>query len=279
MIMLAAHGSGPGDALRDLAHPGPAPFDYLWFLPATLMLCGLLALLWTPIVRAADSRAAVRLAGLPLAWPLIGLGAGCWLVGMQLYPMLLGRGLTFAGGAIDFDHALANLPWFLAGVLCSLVPALRVSIERFRWSTLLIGLAALAVYAGCDGRPSRPMMAMADLGAGIAALSIVASLFALFAKFAARPSAAVRRWVDASFTIYLLHHPIIVALAIWAAGQSFPPIAEWAAICAVTLALSYGAHRLIRRSGLALFLFNGVPMSRPRRRGLLVTAPRIKPGV
>ena len=43
---------------------------------------------------------------------------------------------------------------------------------------------------------------------------------------------------------------------------AWPPLVEFAVISFATLLLSYATHRLIRRSALALFLFNGLPMSR-----------------
>ena len=79
------------------------------------------------------------------------------------------------------------------------------------------------------------------------------------------PAAQVDRIVDASFTIYLLHHPIIYGLATIGLLVHWPPLLEFLMICLVTLVLSYVAHRLIRLSPLALFLFNGLPMSRKSR--------------
>lgn len=277
-LALAGYASGGGMALFN-PH-GPNPFDYLWFLPSLLLLCVLLAVIWKPLCKLAARPAIASRLGSPNIWPILGLLAGGWLVLMQLYPMLIGTKLIFAHGLVDFHHMLENVPWFFAGILCGIAPQLRVQLERRRWSTLAIGLAALTVYAVTDGAEARAIMALTDVAAGVAALCLVASLFALLARRAAHPSDAVRRWVDASFTIYLLHHPIIVLLAIACLSIEAPPVTEWAAITMLTLGISYGAHRIVARSPLALFLLNGIPLGRRGRPGLVVPAgpqPEEKP--
>ena len=76
--------------------------------------------------------------------------------------------------------------------------------------------------------------------------------------------------VDASFTIYLLHHPVIIVLSVLLLPLAVPPLVEWTLICAATLTLSYAMHRAISRSGLLLLLFNGVV---PRSGRGLLTQP------
>jgi glucan biosynthesis protein C len=77
-------------------------------------------------------------------------------------------------------------------------------------------------------------------------------------------SESIDRLVDASFTIYLLHHPVVVGLAIMCISAALPPLASWLAICLGAFALPYAAHRLLRHSPLALWLLNGV---RPKEQG------------
>lgn len=270
--LLGAARRGTGDLWHDVAGPFDHPLDYLWFLPCLLMLCCALVIVWRPLAAAAHSAFAQKLFALPLIWPLLGLVAGLWLAAMQWLAGRLGDQLVMFGGYVDFEQPLANLPWFGIGLLCALAPALRDELERFRWSNALAALAALSVYAMLDGNGARAAMIAADVAAGIAALSITACLFALLARALARPSPTVRRWVDASLTIYLVHHPLVVAMALAAAFMALPPLLEWAAITGAVLALSYAAHRIVTRSRLWSFLLNGIPMTRDPRRGVLTAA-------
>jgi glucan biosynthesis protein C len=69
---------------------------------------------------------------------------------------------------------------------------------------------------------------------------------------------AVRRIADASYTIYLVHFPIIVAVNAQLARVAWSPLTKYA--IAVTLAawLGYRFHtHVVKRSTVAAFLFNG----------------------
>lgn len=253
--------------------PWPHPLDYLWFLPCMMMLCVLLALSWPALCRLIDSRAMQRLLALPLIWPILGLLAGLWLVGMHLYALLFGAQPVFAMGFIHVEELLGNLPWFVAGILCQRSADVRASLERFQPINLTIGVAALIGYAMLEGTDSRAATASLEVLSGIAALCIVSSLFALLTRWAARPSPFVRKWVDASFTVYLFHHPIILALTLLSIANAVPPLIGWIGVSAAALALSFAMHRLISRSAVALWLFNGIPFQTPARRGVLADKP------
>ena len=70
---------------------------------------------------------------------------------------------------------------------------------------------------------------------------------------------------DASFTIYLFHHPLIYVLGTLFILISLPPLVEFTIIVAATTITAYSLHQAIRRSPLALFLFNGI--RKPREAG------------
>lgn len=69
---------------------------------------------------------------------------------------------------------------------------------------------------------------------------------------------AIKKIVDASFTIYLFHHPVIFVMATLFLTLNWPPALEWVITFTVAGVASYGIHLLIARSSLLLFLFNGV---------------------
>ena len=120
------------------------------------------------------------------------------------------------------------------------------------------------LHIGLWDDQSRLGMVLDMLFDALSSACLVQTILALLLRLASKPSAQIDRLVDASFTIYLLHHPVVVGLAIVCITAAVPPLLAWVAICLGAFALPYAAHRLLRRSPLALWLFNGV---RPKERG------------
>jgi len=78
----------------------------------------------------------------------------------------------------------------------------------------------------------------------------------------------VREFVSASFVIYLFHLPILVWLVVGFSGLAMPVGAKAVAITVLTLALSYRAWAVVRRSPTLRLLFDGVTVpskQAPRR--------------
>ncbi len=248
---------------------GPAFLSHLWFLPTLLWLCLLLALGWSAIVRLPDPAASPR-------WITTGLAvlvAGYELV-LRVIESVTGQDFALAGGVIDFAAVLTYAPFFAFGAWLRLAPALFARFQQFDPAVLLGGAGAALLNAALWQATTRPLIAIDILAEAVAAVCLTQAILALLGQFVTRASAPVDRMVDASFTIYLLHHPIVVALAIAFTFVPWPPLVEWAAICAIALGLSYGAHRLVRRSALLLWLMNGVARAKARRG---VAAPRPAP--
>lgn len=240
--------------------PADAVLSHLWFLPVLFALCALLALAWPRLRRLTVPDVPLWVLGVPLvAYEL----AMRWIEGR------VGEWLRPLGGLLEFDLVLVYAPFFLLGVAACRSEALRARLTRFDPLVTATGIAALALHLALWNVEAH-WLVVADAAAdALSSLFVVQSLLALFARIFARPSANVTRLVDASFTIYLLHHPIVVAGAVLMLGVDLPPLFEWALICGGAFALSYAAHRVIARSQLALWLFNGM---RPRRRGVIVAA-------
>lgn len=114
-----------------------------------------------------------------------------------------------------------------------------------RWQraafTIAILTTATALAVGRDHY--RP----AQLAGALAAISGAWLVFAAMKRWGNKPHNTVKLLVDASLTIYLLHHPIIVALGIVTAKTSFSPFAEWLGVMFATYALSLGGYMLISR--------------------------------
>lgn len=73
-----------------------------------------------------------------------------------------------------------------------------------------------------------------------------------------RENARVRKLVDASFTIYLFHHPVIYVLATLFIMVNLPPLLEFAIIAVLAGLISYAIHLTVSRSGVLTLMFNGV---------------------
>jgi len=123
------------------------------------------------------------------------------------------------------------------------------------WSVPLFLLACLGVTQG----PSsvRPYWE--------AALSWSSSLICLELgnRFLNRPSNAFRTLSDASYSVYLIHHPIVVLLGLAFLSVSIPMVIKFALILIIAFGASLAAHHyLIRRNSLLGFLFNGDRLER-----------------
>ncbi|MCB2073155.1 MAG: acyltransferase family protein [Novosphingobium sp.] len=236
-----------------------ALFSHLWFLPVLLMLCAGLAIGWKLVRR-------VRWPDLPF-WSL-GLLVGLWLIGLQYAKTIVN--LAPMGGFIDLQSVLADAPFFMLGVAARLNPAILARLTRQDGKVVAIGLLALVVHCQLRHPIGPAEFAVSKLSEGLAALCLMQTVIAILARWFDRPSPIVDRMVDASFTIYLLHHPVIIVLSVLLLPLAVPPLVEWTLICAATLTLSYAMHRAISRSGLLLLLFNGVV---PRSGRGLLTQP------
>ena len=99
---------------------------------------------------------------------------------------------------------------------------------------------------------------IADFVAPLAAMGWVVLILSMLRRHAGAPNAKVRALVDASFTIYLLHQPVILILGLLLLPVHAPPVLEWLLITPLTLGLCYAVHGLIRSHPILLFAFNGV---------------------
>ncbi|VVT18941.1 acyltransferase family protein [Hoeflea sp. EC-HK425] len=101
------------------------------------------------------------------------------------------------------------------------------------------------------------------MAAILGALLIVGYISNLAHRHFNRPDARVRKLVDASFTIYLFHHPVIYVLATLFLMVDLPPVLEFAVIASSAGLISYAIHLAVSRSAIAMLMFNGVRAKKP----------------
>lgn len=270
LLQLAgiAKGDIPADRLMQslpgLLRPSEQWIMHLWFLPALVaysaLLAGLLFLTERPpLAYARDwfGRARARyptlffvaLCALPVLWELMVYGSGL-LAGKT------GNGL-FSLYERASDPYARYLPFFLIGALLNRD---RVLFHRFRQTGALTGIIAFgAIATAVTLRLQNPFSSstMLVLVSAIAAVATSRLLIDLACRYFDRPSRIAGRMTDASFTIYLFHHPLIYAFGTLFILISLPPLLEFTIIVAATTVTAYLLHQVIRRSPLALFLLNG----------------------
>lgn len=269
-----AKGDIPADRLLanlpDLLLPGEQWIMHLWFLPALIAYSGLLAgLLFLsgrpPLAYARDWFGRMRgqypaaffaaLCAFPVLWELTVYGSGL-LAGKN------GNSLLVLYERASDPYA-RYVPFFLIGALLHRDRAL---FHRFRQTGILTGVIAFAgIAAAVTLRLKYPFSnsALLVLVSTIAAVAASRVLIDIACRFFDRPTRLARRMTDASFTIYLFHHPLIYAFGTLFILISLPPILEFAIIVVATTTTAYLLHQAIRRSPLAVFLFNGIRKPRP----------------
>jgi glucan biosynthesis protein C len=72
-----------------------------------------------------------------------------------------------------------------------------------------------------------------------------------------------RELVDASYTVYLLHHIVVIIIASSLASISLPPLLKLLAILAAALLVPFGFHRfVVLKSPWLAFALNGTPIEK-----------------
>lgn len=255
------------------------PLTHLWFLylllilyPVALVLRGLVALV--------DSGGALRrLVDRALATTLR-LGLGGLVLGLPLLAMLVLRPswLFWFGiptpdiGLFPNGAALAGFGTaFAFGWLMHRQPDL-LSILRRQWPIHLA--LALALTAGClwsvglapglEAVPGRDKIAYAA-AYGLALWSWVFALIGLAVRFLDRPSPAWRYLADASYWIYIIHLPLVLALQYAVMDLAAPALLKFALVTTGTLLIALATYALLVRHGFIGAILNGKTTKAPRK--------------
>ncbi len=275
---LAAHG---GVVPKTSPAPPPItvqtfPLTHLWFLyvllllyAATLILRGLVVLVdgegalrrgldrllawmignWAPVLLAAPLAAALFVQPAWIAW----FGVPTPDTGFVPSP----PAVVAFGGAFALGYLLHR-------------QAGRLEVWRKRWA-LNLGVAVLCLGAALSLIGPQPLLgpitddrlrlvyaALYALGAWSAAFALIG--FAL--QFLSGYSAIRRYLADASYWIYLVHLPLVMALQVLVSASPRPWVFKFPAILAVALAVMLLSYQLLVRHSFVGAVLNG---PRPRR--------------
>jgi len=181
------------------------------------------------------------------------------LVGINHFTPMMYAELFFGSSPYSFLH---HFMFFLLGVTLGSFPSLWKSFTRASaplYGTSIVLVCLDVVITG----PFYLDILVENLMVVFVTFSLIQCLFAMFNKFLDRPSPVWQHLSGASYSIYLLHHPIVVLLAFVIFRTSWPAEVEFAFVLGGAFTISWLVHiLLISRSPLLSFLFNGKSMKR-----------------
>ncbi|ANH70956.1 hypothetical protein ABE85_25825 (plasmid) [Mitsuaria sp. 7] len=286
--LLAWHrGGDPWEALASIS----TPMGHLWFV-RDLLVMNLLVLVWVAIRGALPlgTRRKIAFASLPASHPIHWMTVA--LIGALLSHLLLVvvrlSGLAYApgpGGLTLFNLAF-YAPMFLAGLTMRHHPTWLAGWLRTPW--WLLPVAAFAANWGDAASDTLPHALAREVALAVELLGIwlaTGAAVGLLARWRSRPHGSGmgdrlghhlgRALADASYTIFLVHHLMVVALALLLLPLDWPAALKFALIASGALALSLAFHRwVVRPFAVTRLLFNGRLPAAPHDQPVTATAGR-----
>jgi len=264
--LLQKHGALPSiNEVRAMWLSG-SMVGHLWFLVCLLVFCVIFAACAQPIRRLAVSRWPARLAAGPGFRVMLGLAAACSAMTIamaRLAPTALDHEYL---GLVDPSELLAYAPFFGMGILLEMDEALLLRFSSPGPFTVLAGIAALAATWSEVGSHDLAGRSLHLLASSFLAWMVIRLLFGGFRQFASSASPFFRYLSDASYSMYLMHHLIVVASASWLLTVPWGAWSKFAIMLSLAISISLAAHHfLILRYPLLRFLFNGKRLPRIAR--------------
>jgi glucan biosynthesis protein C len=255
----------PG-ALRSFEHNSATSGGYwvrhLWFIIVLLYCSTAAAALvhWKPHLAKAMVPARIDSwisRHFPLA--LMGVAAmiGLWEGGAIELFYKAGLATNLPQQILRLDDLITSAPYFLMGFLLMRSPATLERMGRFSPTVLALAIGVTAFSLATTDLFWPP------IGRFVGTISAVAMTQVVIwgvRRFLDRPIPLVQRFVAASFVIYLVHLPIILALVLWGQHIAMPVGLKALAVMLLSLMLSYGVWLIVERVPLLAFLFNGTPI-------------------
>lgn len=230
---------------------------HLWFLPTLTLHCILLAMCARPARAILSSSLPARI-GRPANLFLLCVGSAIVLTGISALATLGPTWLTRpAAGIIDPVDFLSYGVFFIVGLT---LHGSRETLANFgrlsaaEW-LLVVGLVGL-VNLDLGHRDAVRVVQVA--ATWLLMLYSVRLCFGFFRRWAAGGTPAWRYLSDASYTVYLFHHLLVILLASLLLGTAWPVMLKFAFVVTVTSIVTLGIHQyVILRSPTLRLLFNG----------------------
>ena len=184
---------------------------------------------------------------------------------MLLVPALA-QALALTGFTSTILWTAFYAPFFLLGAYCHVDRRLLERLTRPAPLAIAASLVVLTLRVALPAFAPRSVDALRFALWTPSAFGGTYLVLMLGRAFFDRPSALTRELVDASFTIYLLHHVVVVLAAIALLVVDWPIAAEFTVMTLFALFTPWSVHLLCRRSAFYRFLFNGIRPETGKRR-------------
>lgn len=226
--------------------------DHLWFLVNLLVYITLLAASVKLYPKLLNHIKSIRIQ----SWHLfVAIPLAIFLmkrVAWRLPESPMGNTWFFVSMSPLFEYA----PLFLLGVIFYLKQDLFLAFLERRSTCVGFITVFLVLYALAP--PTIQNSYAYELFASLALLGFISLLFNLFKTYFNGNSKAIRNISDSSYTIYLVHPPIILALVMGLSEIHINIYAKYLLIVAITWCASYYLHFwLVSKFGIMSFLMNG----------------------
>ncbi len=172
------------------------------------------------------------------------------------------------GEIISILNLVDYVIYFLFGIAMYLSPVLADKIQNMNLVVLAILIAILYGVLGSSLFDGQEGLAFVVSSWYVDALQVWAmSLFVYvcFYKFFSGPSAFLRLISESSYTVYLVHHSLVIFLGAVLVQMSLNVHLKFIILFLSVYAISYGFHRyVVARSNLASYLLNGRTLKAPQ---------------
>ena len=243
--------------IGQLSHFGEPWISHLWFLWVLIAYCVALAgLHWLaggPGLRSLSERF-VAWVGQNRILSLAAFAAICQLAA-QAQSLIVAASPYYGNAVINYNLYVV---YFGFGVLVYYSNKLHdLLLETGPVAFIAgIGLALVSGFSPVDLFTHTVTVMAGIVGAAL----IVGYISNLARQHFGTANPKIRKLVDASFTIYLFHHPVIYVLATLFLTVNLPPVIEFAMIAPSAGLISYAIHQMLSRSPVFKLLFNGVSL-------------------
>jgi glucan biosynthesis protein C len=233
---------------------------HLWFLFALLGISTLTVLVRDRLPRTKHLPASVVAIGAYVGVAL------CVAIATVAREWIGGGGIPLGNTINSIIWGIAyGFPYFLLGMLMvkrhdiaqKLTP--RATLSYIAIGTLIVAYVIIM--------PLKVDTLASTIAAGLLAIPMTTSILLACSRHLYFRSSKIDLLTRSSFTVYLVHHPIIVVLGVLSAGAPLPWYVHYAAICAVTWLLSFAIWYGVRRVPVMNILLGAEALNRRRTIG------------
>ena len=260
--MLRAGVPNPGILGFLAAHWSAGNLKHLWFLP-TLMLYSLALILVDLALRHCEGNGKWKC-------PLFLIGDSD--VYVLLLPLLMIPIDVYAWRLVRFwepirwtqlpspESVCHYFPFFVFGYVAQRLPLLWSRFGETRNFYLLANGGLLITIVLSLSQLEHVELYSEMVRDNLAAFVLIGLTIRFARRILDRESLPLLGSPDIAYSVYLVHHVIIIGVAVVLVRFAMPPLVQFVAITCLAAALSLAAASVIRRYSVLRFLFNGRPM-------------------